>query len=230
MTILTQAPDTRTLRTESDQVVHSARATLAQLTAAKAALEEQQRTVLEVALASLKRVGVEAIVMTRTRLERTRIAVGETIYVQETIEHSEADGQVRASRRVDMFRGEHPSAWVRFTAQTKPYLQTSLHIIRGSFTVAIVDGDTLLAVSKSDVDSEVGHRRSLSSLRRLARRDGIRVQARDQEITLVDLSGNSVLHRGDTVSAFAWLLNIDTAIAVTNQNPTGNAVPATAEA
>ncbi|WP_396935762.1 hypothetical protein [Mycolicibacterium sp.] len=66
----------------------------------------------------------------------------------------------------------------------------------------------VLLVGEPIADPEGDHRRSIGRLRSLARQDDLRVRVRDREVSLID-PFDTVVHAGDVVTAFAFLLNLD---------------------
>ncbi|WEG10428.1 hypothetical protein PU630_07765 [Microbacterium horticulturae] len=85
-----------------------------------------------------------------------------------------------------------------------------LTIYRGNFAVEACSADGVVVYSREpdDAEEEVAHRKSLSRLRTYARSQGMRVQVRDRDVALVAPT-NDVVHQGDVLSGFMWLLGID---------------------
>lgn len=84
---------------------------------------------------------------------------------------------------------------------------------RGLYEVVAIgavddDYEPTLIAKTTDVLEEAGHGRALTRLRNLARRDHMRVQVRDRQVTLLSPM-NDVVHVGDVTSATLWLLGVD---------------------
>lgn len=198
-----------TLAERPDAAIVAAQARLDQITAEVAALFAARKGLLDSTVLELGARGVEAYRVDELRF-RASTHVGDVVHVFESFNRLENG---RIMRRLAASR----NAWshqlpLSVSAYTPRESSCAMHIGRGLAQVVLKDDRDILVAAIPGQDTEAGHRGSVSRLRNLARKDDLRVRVRDRDITLIDPLGNRV-HEGDIISGFAFLLNIDIAIA-----------------
>ncbi len=159
---------------------------------------ERRQNILATACAEILATGTDARVVKSQRRTNTW-QVGDRVVV--------TDAYNVYPTSVDRRSYMNPAEGLRRLSWGPETYVLGLLVHHGVYEVLLIDDDDVLVV-QVEQESEQDHRRAVSRLRNLARKDGLRVQARDREITLTDPMGNAV-HQGEVTSAFCWLLNID---------------------
>ncbi|HWL79240.1 hypothetical protein [Microbacterium sp.] len=187
----------------TEQTLQRARFTLDQYAASIEAILRSRDDLLTDTLTELTAAGYDAKIVRRWRTHE--LLAGDVIGVLETFDRSDGGGVLR---RLEPW--EYPDRFDRVGVYAETWSTNSARITvhHGPHRVMLVDGRDVLAVKDEDAESEAAHRRSVARLRTLARHDDLRVRVLDHDIALVDPLDN-VVHEGDVLSAFAWILDID---------------------
>ena len=186
--------------TTQDTDVDRARAGLDAIQARIDALIEERAALMTTAQAELVAAGVDSHVVPRFTLGSLHPAADRYYYVTDYRAGSRYVGQTLSPVRDDHAHAPvGPHTWSK----------GMLHIAHGTYSILLRDVDSLLIARIPDADDdERGHRLAVSRLRTLARKDDMRVQVSDRDITLVDPM-ETVVHEGTVVTAFAFLLGIE---------------------
>jgi hypothetical protein len=136
---------------------------------------------------------------------RGRHTVGDLVAVTEAvIRHSGGSGEHHTEARA-LRDGEACSYGPRHVPD---WGFVGLWVDHGPYEVRDVIDEVLVLEPVGDGGSEACHARAVSRLRRLAAADGLAVRVRDQGVEIRTASAD-VLHAGDIVSAYLWILNLE---------------------
>lgn len=85
----------------------------------------------------------------------------------------------------------------------------ALILWHGTYDLLHRDGETGIVVSAEGVDDhEAAHRRDIRHVRAVARREDLRINVRDRDVTLLGRAG-IVLHTGTTLTTLAFIAGVD---------------------
>lgn len=167
-------------------------------------LLKQRENLLLTTQAELIAAGIQAHVITRSA-RHNNYEVGELGFV---VESFQIFSPTYTDHSVSFYRAQGMRSTLR--AWGPRAHDTGLYIDHGVFEVILCDEDSVLVAKPDQDDDEDLYRRAVARLRTLARNEAMRVRTCDRQIEIVN-PFNTVMHTGDVVSAFKWLMGIEEA-------------------